>query len=392
MRPRAHSVMNTETRKKADRRILIIFGFFVLLSFALPIGLSPLFKGVTLSDVVARIIGGLVLSCFLVGVSSFLNYRREGLTTRRRLIVLVLAVSVILSLFLTGIVVMVILTMPGEIEMPDLGTTPLEDQLGVVFAFLMAGLVPSMFFGVLLFMIVAFGIVGVMSAVIRWATPRILRTIVDSGGKTKLSLQDRSLRWLFAIPDTLDTKTLSLTPSSPRRSLSRFETLPIVGWQIFFGAILAIYVSLNPFLSNRSTEALLTIFTALTSASLLIPFVVLPWFIYRRLGARIKGQVKDFTLFNGLRARIFQSYIALGTLVILVRLSISEIDIGAYALGFTSFMGFLFTTAVMCTYVYLNNFENGLAEDIAAAFARKIPTSSEDKGSADNSATGESAK
>jgi hypothetical protein len=384
--------MNTEARKKADRRILIIFGVFVLLSFALPIGLSPLYKGVTLSDVVSRIIGGLALSCFFAGISSFLNYRREGLTTRRRLFVLVLAVTVILSLFLTGITIMVILTMPGEIEMPDLGTTPLEDQLGVVFAFLMAGLVPSMFFGVLLFMIVAFGIVGLMSAVIRWATPRILRSIFDSGGKSKLSLQDRALRWLFAIPDTLDTKTLSLTPSSPRLSLSRFETLPIVGWQIFFGAILAVYVSLNPFLSNRSTEALLNIFTALTSVSLLIPFVVLPWFVYRRLNARIKGQVKDFALFDGLRARIFQSYIALGTLVILVRLSISEIDLGTYALGFTTFMGFLFITAVMCTYVYLNNFENGLAEDIAAAYAGNVPANRENPESASDSLMREGVK
>jgi hypothetical protein len=217
-------------------------------------------------------------------------------------------------------------------------------------------------------MLLGFGIVGVMSALERRLTPHILKAIVGSSGKTKLSIIERIVRWLFDIPDVLDTRGLSLDPASSRTQVRLVDMKWPIAWQLFFGAILAVYVSLNPFLSNSSQDDLLTIFSVLTTAAILIPLLILPWFIYLRIGAHIHGQVKDFTLYKGIRARLFQSYFAVGTLIIIVRLSISRTNAEAYVLGFSAFMSALLSVAVMSTFLYLNNFENDLAEDIVSDF------------------------
>jgi hypothetical protein len=102
----------------------------------------------------------------------------------------------------------------------------------------------------------------------------------------------------------------------------------------------------------------------------MIPVVVLPWFVYKRLGASIKGLTKPFTLFNGIRARIFQSYLASGTIVILVRLSFSEVAVAfsSYLSGFAAFTASLLGVSLICTFVYINYFENDLVEDILHYF------------------------
>jgi hypothetical protein len=359
---------NADTRKKVDRRVLIIFSVFALLSLVLPISLSPFFEGATASDIASRTLSGLMLSFFLAGFSSFLNHRKSGLTPRKRLLTRFAAVSVVISLLVGVAIVFVIETNPGFIEMPDLGSGTLQDRIPLVVAYLFVTLTPVFFVSILFFMVLAFGIIGVMSAIERRVTPWILNMIASSGGKAKLSIPERILRWCFDIPDIVDARTLVLHPVAAKRAVARSDVLQGVGWQLFFGAILAVYASLNPFLSDRSPSSLLTIFSALTAAASIIPLLVLPWFIYRRLDARIKGLAKDFTLFNGVRARLFQSFVAVGTLVILVRLSITKIDLETYLTGFSSFMVMLFSSALMCTFVYLNNFENGLADDIATGF------------------------
>jgi hypothetical protein len=222
-------------------------------------------------------------------------------------------------------------------------------------------------FSCLLLYLTAIGAVGVLTATERLLTPWVMKEVSRLSGNKKLSLLDRATRWLFDIPDVLDTRTLSLSPAEPRTRVTASDLKAPVLWQLLFGFVMGIYISFNPFVSDRSPAALLSLFSLLTSASLLFPFLILPWFLLKKLGASISGQAKQFTLYNGLKSRMFQSYFAVGTIFILVRVSIQEIAIAfeLYVVAFATFMLVLLGSAILSTFVYLNYFENELAEDIA---------------------------
>jgi hypothetical protein len=214
--------------------------------------------------------------------------------------------------------------------------------------------------------VAAFGIVGILVAMERIITPWILVQIFRSGKTGKPSLLSQMIRWVFAIPDVLDTKSLALRPAEPRKHVLLSDLKAPVIWQLIFGFVLGIYVSFNPFISDRSPSALVTMFSMLATASTLFPFLILPWFLFRRLGAGIAGQTKQFTLYDGIRSRIFRSYFAIGTIIILVRLSFKEVAVAipTYATGFSTFMSAMLVSALLSTFVYFAYFENDLASDV----------------------------
>lgn len=74
----------------------------------------------------------------------------------------------------------------------------------------------------------------------------------------------------------------------------------------------------------------------------------------------------QLTLFDGIKSRAFRSYFAVGTMVILIRLSIQEIAVAfeACIAAFAAFMAAVLVSAMPSTFVYMNYFENDLAEDV----------------------------
>jgi hypothetical protein len=360
---------------KVDRRILLFFFLMVALSVTVPFIAFPFFEEATLVDVAARVLSGFVVSFLVVGILSFKHYRTNSLVPRRRLLRWLAILSVAGAALVGALLVIVLEVDPSLIEAGDT-ESPISDQLGLAVVAIILVLTPAFFVMGLVLLAVGFGIVGVMAALERRLTPWILSVIVGLSRKAKPTLAERAVRWLFDVPEVLDTSRLTIDPGERRAGVRWSDMKWAVVWQVFFGAILAVYVSFNPFISDRSPNSLIRIFSALTSGVSVLPLIILPWFIYSRIDARIKGQAKDFTLFNGIRARIFQSYVALGTLIILIRLSITQIEPEAYLAGFASFMVMLTGCALVCTFVYLNYFENSLIEDIAVQF--RPPSSAKD--------------
>jgi hypothetical protein len=257
----------------------------------------------------------------------------------------------------------------AAIYYPDLVQTDLSSAGEVVLVGVAIAIASFLGFFVsyLVLYLTAIGAVGVLTAIERSLAPRVMKKVSRLSGNDKLSLFDRATRWLFDIPDVLDTKTLSMSVTEPRTRVTLSDLKTPVFWQLLFGFVLGIYISFNPFISDRSPAALLSLFSLLTSASLLFPFLILPWFLLKKLGVSITGQTKHFTLYNGLRSRMFQSYFAVGTIFILVRVSFQEIAVAldVYVAAFATFMVVLLGSSLVSTFVYLNYFENPLAEDIA---------------------------
>ncbi|HEX9909055.1 MAG TPA: hypothetical protein VGB78_11440 [Thermoplasmata archaeon] len=362
--PAANAAKETPSdRRRFDKKILLVFAILASISIFIPSALYFFVEDFSGFEVVSGIVGGLTFSFLVVGIPIYVRYRRNGIASRKG----VLRWMVVLSASITTILVVFIGI--ASVYYPDLVQLDLSSTGELVLAgvaIVIASFAAFLFCCLTLY-ITAIGAVGVLTAIERLLTPWIMKEVFRLSGNKKLSLFDRAIRWLFDIPDVLDTKTLSLSPTEPRTRVTVSDLKAPVFWQLLFGFVMGIYVSFNPFVSDRSPTALLSLFSLLTSASLLFPFLVLPWFLLKKLGASISGQAKHFTLYNGLRSRMFQSYFAVGTIFILVRVSIQEIAIAfeVYVVAFATFMLILLGSALLSTFVYLNYFENTLAEDIA---------------------------
>lgn len=225
-------------------------------------------------------LGGLSVSFTIVGVPAYFQHRRTRLTPRRTALRWVVAVSVVITAALIIFIAWAAVYAPELVRFDGASTRVfvLGMVLAVVVLFMVSLIMCTMS------LLVAFGVVGVLSALERRHTAWALRLIARLRLSKGFSLANRTVKWLFNIPDVLDTKTLSVCPQEPRRRVSLSDLKAPVLWQLVFGFVFGIHISFNPFFSDRSPEALLRLFSLLTSASILIPLIILPWLPFRRLG------------------------------------------------------------------------------------------------------------
>jgi hypothetical protein len=91
------------------------------------------------------------------------------------------------------------------------------------------------------------------------------------------------------------------------------------------------------------------------------------WFSLLALRARIPGITKDFQLFRGIRSRILQTFVALGTIVVFIRLALREHDPATIFGSFLSYYIMLGLFSVYFAFVYFNFFEIDLARETEKA-------------------------
>jgi len=137
-------------------------------------------------------------------------------------------------------------------------------------------------------------------------------------------------------------------------------------WQILLGAIVIIYISLNPFFLEATSFQ--SLFNMASNISVMIPVIILPWFVLHKLNARITGPAKDYQLYSGVAYRMYRTFVTLGTLIIIIRLALKNVNpkdvITAVPIYYMFFIAIIF----LLTFIYFNYFENGLAKDIANRF------------------------
>ena len=354
-----------DDRRKADRRILIIFSILLVVLTGLAAVILAIMGSVSPGEYVGGFMAIITVSFFGSGLYAYFKYRGSSLIPRRRITGWILKGSLILSVIITAAVFIVLALFPSLVDSQPFSTA-FEATVAVIAIFI--SLFASIVVSILIVMMAAFGAIGVMSALVRRLVPRVLREITTIGDKKKLSAADYVIRWFFAIPDVVDTKLLDVHPEPRRPFVRRRDMVVPLEWQLLFGAVLAMYISLNPLIAQSSSDTLGLVFSAMTNGAILIPVAILPWFALQRLGAGIAGGRKEFTLYQGVRSRLLQTFFAIGTFLLLIRVLISGTDVEAFVSGFSSFMAMLLLISLITTFVYLNFFENELVEDIAAEF------------------------
>ncbi len=348
---------------RIDRRILLFFGFWFSLAI-IATSIAGYFIGIESFFVIITVLITLTVGAFFTtGMLAFFYYRKTSIIPTKKVIVWAVKLSLVFGLvFAVVLFILIVFYM--------------EDQIGtelLVFMFIglyIGGILTSLatFF---LFYFFSFGIMAVISVFIRRKTPDFLVEItkITSNITETTKKRDRKkyrgyvwLAWAYGIPDVLDTRTLKIDMVEPRKRFPWPSFKKAMFWQFFFGIVLVIYISFSPFLWDFADMQ--DLFMNSSCGTAFLPLLIIPWFIYLRLNARLSGPVKEFHIFDGLSARMFQTLVAFGTLVLLVRMALKNPAILEVMYSFIVFFIFFVSGVFIGTFVYFNYFEDELAQDV----------------------------
>ncbi|UCE37487.1 MAG: hypothetical protein JSW00_18865 [Thermoplasmata archaeon] len=361
-----------EDREKYDRRLLIFFSFWVLLGLFFNIMGIFIIREQSLGSLIPGLLESLSFAFFITGLLAIKYHRKRGIIPGKRILKWFAKISLVI-----GLVVAVGMTLLAT------QTTIFEDQFiglsGVeVIGLFIVMYIFGFFFGFvfpLFFMIAGFGMIGVLSALIRLKTADLLVEITKITPNTSDSVKEKDkktymgyiwLGWAFNIPDVLDTRALDINRGEPKKKIPWPILKQAVIWQIFFGLVIVIYISFSPFFLDITEMGFM--FSIASNVTNFIPIFILPWFIYLRLDAKIKGIVKDFKLFDGLKSRMLQTIVAFSTLILFVRMALVRPGFKDIIGDFLGYFMLFIITVIVTTFVYFNYFENDLAYDIARKY------------------------
>ncbi len=354
-----------EERKRVDGKIILIFKISIILIFTFSI-FNLLIRGVpAILTSINVVLNGLTLAFFLTGLVSWYYYGKKHIIGYRKLFFYILMLIVLISLiFLSALF----------IQYRGLDVIVFDTRVALRVETFIIGLISSVLGLNLIYfflLVMGFGIVGLLSAVIRASTPKLLEDIkgitknLDAETKDEdiaLYLKCRVIAWLFAIPPYLDTVTLSV--KKPARDIKfpkdKFKTA--IMWEVFLCLILAVNISLNPILLEHFS--LNELFSITSSLAIFIPMIVLPWFVFLKLEAEIDGPARDFNLYEGMKNRVLSLLVATGTIITFVRLSYGRIDPRIFVVSLLGYLFGILILTVLYTFVYFNHFWEDLINDV----------------------------
>jgi hypothetical protein len=298
-------------------------------------------------------------------------YSKEGIISTKKILKFFAKLAVGIGIILTPLIFIMILFFAEE-DMP----TGISERIAMGI-FLNIGMILVAFFFLFFFLVIGFGLIALLAALERGIAPemllhvtRITKNTTDEMRKKDIQsyLAYSGLRWAFNIPEAVDTQNLKINKGKPFKKLPWTTLRNAMIWEFIFGTLIVIYISLNPlYLEDYSFQEL---FEIAQNTTIFVPYLVLPWFIYLRLDARNKAHAKDFNLYIGRRTRMTQSFLTLGTILIIIRLGIEQVDPYAIIASFIGYYFFFFLSAFIFTFVYFNYFENDLAYDIAKRYEK----------------------
>ena len=356
-----------EGREKYDRRVLIVFSFLLLLSIFFSIIGVFVIGDQNIGTLIPSFLEGVGFAFFISGILAIKYHRKRGIIPGKRIIKWLAKLSLVFGLvFAVGMFTTFSNEISGELTGAEMiGGFVVLYLLGFVFCLIIP----------LFLMITGFGMMGVLSALIRAKTADLLVEITKITPNVSDSVKEKDRRksmgfiwlgWAFDIPDVIDTRALSINRGEPLKNIPWPVLKQAVMWQIFFGLIIVIYISFSPFFLDVTDMRFL--FSIASNVSNFIPIFILPWFIYLRLDAKIKGIVKDFRLFDGLKARMLQTIVAFSTLILIIRMAMERPGFREFLPNFLGFFVLFILGVMVTTFVYFNYFENDLAYDIAQKY------------------------
>ncbi|MCK5254192.1 MAG: hypothetical protein KAQ96_14635, partial [Thermoplasmata archaeon] len=281
----------------------------------------------------------------------------KGIMSFRRMFKQMLKGSLVFAIVFLAIIWLLLLY-GDEADLAEEGAPALEGyEIAIALVVMYIGLY---FVGILIFLVgyvMCMGLVGIVYLLTVGFAPPFLRRVRN------LTAGDRwyggVLEWLFFIPDNLDTGTLSATAPVVEKEFPWARFKRAVAWQMIFALLIAVLVSLNPFLLEA--VSIETLFTVMENAYIFVPMLFLPVLVVLRLRVKIEGPVKDFYIYVGIRTRLVRTFLAIGTLVLFIRLALKDLDPEMLLLRMTGYFFMAIILISTFTWLYFNIVENQLA-------------------------------
>jgi hypothetical protein len=348
-------------------KIIFVFFMFWLLIIIIPILVTDTHPLEEKLAVVIPVLGGLTGAFFITGILVFIYYHKSNIY---RSIQLIGVLAIIAVFFVIGIA----LTTPEDVSSGFLSEYGVIGSLSFLYVF--------SFMVLELFILVVFGMIWLVTFIQRYSTvdtlvdiTKISAVMTDPKEMKKVGFLDRvryvMARMGFNIPDILDTSTLEITSPGPRKKFPWPEFITAYKWSLVAGFVVMLLIAFNPFLLEFSGFLDLVGLSALVS--FFVPLIILTWFVYRRLDVRIKGQAKDFKLYEGIKRRTLQSIMAISTLIIFIRIAVESMtmdDIYGLIIDFAMLSADYAAVAFITVFIFFNYFEDELARDVAESFQK----------------------
>ncbi|MDD1747659.1 MAG: hypothetical protein LUQ16_07850 [Methanomassiliicoccales archaeon] len=351
--------------RKLDRRLSRFF--LVLLALN---GIIVAIVAVASQDLFAAgvVFAALIMGTFfLVGLVAWVRMGDHGIISTIKMFQFFLLISII------GAIIFALVSYYSEsgpifIGFPGAGGEFEPYQNAYAAAIVLVAMSLSLWGVQLAVICIAFGTIWFAGLAIRRLMPGILKGVRQATFTRSDGVDTKLMLWLMDIPDMLDLSKLKVEAEPPNARFPRDRFFRAVFWEIFLGTIMAIYVSLNPLLLESLD--IVQVFSVLGSISMIIPIIIIPWFSLLALKARIPGITKEFELFRGIRSRILQTFVALGTIVVFIRLALREHDPGTIFGSFASYYLLLGLFSLYFAFVYFNFFEGDLAKETERRYQR----------------------
>lgn len=208
------------------------------------------------------------------------------------------------------------------------------------------------------------GVTTVISAYLRRYIPYVLSSMNEHA---KMGIRGKSERF-FMIPDIVDVREVVLDPAETNHIFNFRRSLSISTYLFVLGLLVSSYLFVNPyFLDVMSWKTMLSITLML---SMFTPALILPWQIFRSIGARARSEAhREYYLWIGAKNRLFTIFTALGVFMMMFLLSVylgnNAADI---IMNYIVFLVPLLLTSVMYGTLYSNNFEKYDKERIVESF------------------------
>ncbi|GEM_PF-5263829 len=356
----------SKKRKKYDKTILRVF--YILVTIFM---ISILFSGAMYlkRDIFVflnMVFSGLVTVFFLTGMFSFFFYGDTGLISTKQLFKVLSYISLGLTVItlMIGFVFFRPFLLPILREyLPGFGTIFMPLLFFIIFF-------TSYMAAFFILTLQSFGLVSVMAIFQRKYFSDMINDVkkiteVTQGGTEGGYIKKNYfefLRWIFDIPKVLDTSKTELNKKTNLKSFPWRKFRKALGFESIVALVLAIYISLNPFLLEERSFNELFAFTS--TVSYFIPVLVLPLFIFLKLDVKIPGPATDFHLFDGIKSRLMSIVLTLGTLLVFVRFGLETVDLSLLVSSFIFYFAGFFVNTLFITFVYFNYFEHLLADDI----------------------------
>ena len=355
-----------EEKDKSDKKLIELLPYLVVLcALGGVLNIVLLDKSESVGAALVAFCESYVVGFFLLGVYAFI-YRREISVIRNKIPLIFFAIGPVIAAMVAYCIGLNIIPDIFSSEIFDHTDNAIRDVLSIA---------AKLYLIMLLTVMVVFGVVSVVSSCFRQYSAQIFRYISRLKNDGTDDRKGRFTLGFYEIPDIIEIKSVEMEPSDNEDfSMDEFISMSLSVFALCI--VICSYLFLNPVFMREMTFYEVLMIGILIS--FFVPVLVIPWYITKETGAKIKSDSRDLYLWKGMRKRLYQSFFGFTMVLLLMILSLYlGTDFMRITYTYVGYVAFLAFMSMFYAYVFFNHFNNHLRNDIVRKFRKSDGTGKE---------------